>query len=103
MDLEKKARIIWDLAQLIEELKTDDEITGNTQQAYNLCLMAQDQCLRLITTLDLYKHKELELESHDYLREAANWQEIPRIYVSEVVSDHGDPVEGALLKEQEEE
>ena len=102
MSMETKARVIWDLVQNIEALKDDENVDGEQQQAYNLCLITQDLCLRLITEIDLYKTKELtQIGSHHYLTEEANWQHIPRVYASGFVNEYGDEVDGALFKMRE--
>lgn len=83
-DLQQKVRILWDLTTSIEALGEDTRISGNKEQAYNLCLVAQDLCLRLITELDMYKWKALGVsEANHYLTEPPNWQNMPRVYVKE--------------------
>ena len=103
MSLNEKAQVIWDLAQNIDTIQSDGEIAGSEQQAYNLCLVTQNLCLRLIAELDDYKVDKLKMEPHDFLREKANYQEVPRVYVRDYVNDYGDEAEGALLKEQDKE
>ena len=86
MDLQRKVRILENLLKSVEELDKDTVIKGQEEQAYNLCLIAQDLCLRLITELDLYKSKTFStdlVEDHTYITDKPNWQNMPRIYPEE--------------------
>lgn len=101
--LETKSRLIWDLISNIETLQVDKNVTGNREQAYNLCLIAQDQCLRLITEIDAYKHQGLGFDPHTYLTDVPEWKHMPRGFVEKFADKYGTlpPPENTDLFAQE--
>ena len=81
MGLRQKLVILENLLHAIEETGKDSVINGNKESTYNLCLIAQDTCFRLISELDLYKYKNLEQsDANHYLYDEPNWKNIPRKY-----------------------
>lgn len=104
--IETKSRLIWDLISNIQTLEIDKNVAGNREQAYNLCLVAQDQCLRLITELDAYKHQALKFNPHSYLSEVPEWKHMPRGFVEKFVDKYGtlpQPENTDLFEEELEE